>query len=384
METTRSNFYKNPSFSYNKDFSLNSVLQNLKAYNAATGNTPLVEEPQPVDQNKVHKRGLPSRRRKKAENHDKKGDEDAPLSHQSYIQKRRKEVGSARVYKELSPDVLGKGSSNTTLQSLVQYESDESASPGVHEEKGIALPLTSDDLCATNRVKERAEQRFAVPGEPACVLCGRYGEYICDETGDDICSIDCKIELLKSRTGDLPEKTSSQSSLISVSVTKSMLHLPESEENTWDFSRHRWTKERTSLCAYECWKCQKPGHLAEDCLVLVGDQRSCSIPRDLSAIYKRCHQIGKGASNAKCNTCRCSSSLAMCLHCSTILCDSAGHLNEHIVTYPSHRQLYSYKLQRLVKCCKSTCNVTDINGLLACPYCLDKAFDKFYDMYTAT
>lgn len=31
------------------------------------------------------------------------------------------------------------------------------------------------------RVKERGEQRFPVPGEPVCVVCGRYGEYICNE-----------------------------------------------------------------------------------------------------------------------------------------------------------------------------------------------------------
>lgn len=37
-----------------------------------------------------------------------------------------------------------------------------------------------------------------------------------------------------------------------------------------------------------------------------------------------------------------------------------------------------------VKCCKSTCEVTNIRDLLACHYCFDKAFDKFYDMHTAT
>ncbi|XP_054569103.1 probable ATP-dependent RNA helicase DDX59 isoform X2 [Eptesicus fuscus] len=35
-------------------------------------------------------------------------------------------------------------------------------------------------------------QRPAEPGEPACVVCGRYGEYICDETDEDVCSLECK------------------------------------------------------------------------------------------------------------------------------------------------------------------------------------------------
>ncbi|KAJ6847830.1 DEAD-box ATP-dependent RNA helicase 41 [Iris pallida] len=46
-------------------------------------------------------------------------------------------------------------------------------------------------------VKEKCQdQREALPGEPCCVICGRYGEYICDETDDDICSIECKKALL--------------------------------------------------------------------------------------------------------------------------------------------------------------------------------------------
>lgn len=30
-------------------------------------------------------------------------------------------------------------------------------------------------------VKGRNEQRFPVSGEPVCLMCGRYGEYICNE-----------------------------------------------------------------------------------------------------------------------------------------------------------------------------------------------------------
>ncbi|KAJ0960332.1 hypothetical protein J5N97_001850 [Dioscorea zingiberensis] len=46
-------------------------------------------------------------------------------------------------------------------------------------------------------VKERCwDQREALPGEPRCVICGRFGEYICDETDDDICSKECKHTLI--------------------------------------------------------------------------------------------------------------------------------------------------------------------------------------------
>ncbi|PKI75539.1 hypothetical protein CRG98_004075, partial [Punica granatum] len=42
--------------------------------------------------------------------------------------------------------------------------------------------------------------RPALPGDPKCVICGRYGEYICDETDSDICSLECKQVLLRKVT----------------------------------------------------------------------------------------------------------------------------------------------------------------------------------------
>ena len=40
------------------------------------------------------------------------------------------------------------------------------------------------------------DQRGAEPGEPTCVMCGRYGAYICDATDKDVCSVQCKREHL--------------------------------------------------------------------------------------------------------------------------------------------------------------------------------------------
>lgn len=52
-------------------------------------------------------------------------------------------------------------------------------------------------LDAGNDVKlSSKDQREALPGEPKCIVCGRYGEYICDETDDDVCSLECKQSVL--------------------------------------------------------------------------------------------------------------------------------------------------------------------------------------------
>ncbi|KAI8981764.1 P-loop containing nucleoside triphosphate hydrolase protein [Mycotypha africana] len=37
-----------------------------------------------------------------------------------------------------------------------------------------------------------SDQRIATPDEPTCVVCGKYGEYINDDTDQDICSLECK------------------------------------------------------------------------------------------------------------------------------------------------------------------------------------------------
>ncbi|KAL8055398.1 hypothetical protein ABFS82_04G052700 [Erythranthe guttata] len=56
---------------------------------------------------------------------------------------------------------------------------------------------TDENQALESDVKEKCwDQREALPGEPVCAVCGRYGEYICDETDDDICSLECKTTLL--------------------------------------------------------------------------------------------------------------------------------------------------------------------------------------------
>ena len=36
------------------------------------------------------------------------------------------------------------------------------------------------------------QQRWPAPGEPVCVVCGKYGAYIVDQTDQDVCSMECK------------------------------------------------------------------------------------------------------------------------------------------------------------------------------------------------
>ncbi|KAE8727695.1 hypothetical protein F3Y22_tig00005406pilonHSYRG00239 [Hibiscus syriacus] len=66
------------------------------------------------------------------------------------------------------------------------------------DDKETQDPPDSGDLNEVDRIKRRSERRFPLPGGPVCVVCRRYGEYICDKTDDDICSMECKSTLLRS------------------------------------------------------------------------------------------------------------------------------------------------------------------------------------------
>lgn len=66
-----------------------------------------------------------------------------------------------------------------------------------HRPQAGPEPGTRDSLPSEEPVKSFSKtQRPAEPGEPVCVVCGRYGEYICDETDEDVCSLECKAKHL--------------------------------------------------------------------------------------------------------------------------------------------------------------------------------------------
>ncbi|XP_073700503.1 probable ATP-dependent RNA helicase DDX59 [Garra rufa] len=56
----------------------------------------------------------------------------------------------------------------------------------------------------------KKNQRWPEPGEPVCVMCGRYGEYICDKTDNDVCSLECKASHLAKTCLDFGEKVFSK------------------------------------------------------------------------------------------------------------------------------------------------------------------------------
>eukprot|EP00117_Sycon_ciliatum_P046452 scpid17171/ scgid33270/ len=177
------------------------------------------------------------------------------------------------------------------------------------------------------------------------------------------------------------------------------LTLPEDKDRQWSYSKHKWSQAGSSLSTYKCWKCNRVGHLPQDCV------STCNIPSAHPSIpgvftqekkegqqiyskllrdyYGRCRQLQRKG-NLSCAECGACSNLANCLDCGMTFCDGRGHLASHLLQYTSHRKLYSGKLKRQVKCCKPTCEVMDVSELYCCSACWAKVFDRHYSMINAT
>ncbi|XP_062419478.1 probable ATP-dependent RNA helicase DDX59 [Pungitius pungitius] len=73
--------------------------------------------------------------------------------------------------------------------------------PACLTESPLQVDEDSSDSNDTEEEEEpvksfKKSQRWPQPGEPVCVMCGRYGEYICDSTDNDVCSLECKAKHL--------------------------------------------------------------------------------------------------------------------------------------------------------------------------------------------
>ncbi|KAK8805715.1 hypothetical protein WA158_002371 [Blastocystis sp. Blastoise] len=248
----------------------------------------------------------------------------------------------------------------------------------------------------SDKVEEEKEEeiRFAGPGEPECIICGKYADYIEDKTGESICSKRCKDILLSKMsiyTDQLKEKA--QEDHLHVHVIPSLqlsdpIYVYNKEKCRY---KQVYSEYDTSKCPY----CHHTGHLAKDCIYKDIYTNSNDVYTDeevvKSSIENRkewenlqviIHAIKENISSYKCTICGCQHNLVYCVKCKNTFCDSI-HLCSHLLQYPSHNQLYSLKLKRMIKCCNKFCCETNIYKLKLCTKCLQNIWDRYYKMESA-
>lgn len=94
-------------------------------------------------------------------------------------------------------------SDKSSLRAPAQREGARCEDTKTEDETDVCLSedgstSSSEDVEEEEPVKSFKKcQRWPGPGEPVCVMCGRYGEYICDATDNDVCSLECKANHLQ-------------------------------------------------------------------------------------------------------------------------------------------------------------------------------------------
>ena len=345
---------KTPAFIYAKDFKLSNVLGNLQAYKLATGDVGHAEQEEATRNHGSDLDALygnlitaASRDRK---NNKRKQDESNQGSTKRRTRKRRKKQNRKRDDERQYPvpNVLAKD---------------------LNEPLPLPECWKKDEVCV---FKE---------------------ESVCSESSDNE-----TVDFLGLSTGQNDENSSGDSctkvddeSLTPLRTLPSIVFDKESRSN----KSHKVYEHKTThpVTTYSCSRCGRRGHLTAHCTMpetkmqndhqLGVENTSSHRSADVQDFFLQCRKL-KRSNNVSCSDCGSTSNLAFCFECRLTLCDGRGHLIDHLLSFPTHTRLFSHKLQKLLKCSNSSCNVVNIDELLVCPQCLGKIFDKQYSLINAT
>ena len=269
--------------------------------------------------------------------------------------------------------------------------SDQSMNPSPHNNQ--SMNLSSDTPSSDTPIIRFSKDAPAAPiTGPVCVICGRLGQYICDATDEDVCSIECK-QKAETRAHSTETPTSSPIS------PPNPLHV--ATDRHYIPAKRRFRDAVTPLDSHRCPLCGKTGHLPQDCHLAAGrgfvveefaadggkkqvircDAMSEEERERLRRVYRRCKQVRMNPESC-CSKCKARNNLVFCVACNCCYCDKE-HLLEHLRENPSHHQLYSFKLRKLIKCSNPRCSKTNVYELFMCHRCSSVLYDKYYNMKTA-
>ena len=107
--------------------------------------------------------------------------------------------------------------------------------PGAEDEVGSETESEEDDGPV---VSYSQQQRWPKPDEPICVICGRYGAYIVDQTDKDVCSLECKAKHLRTLASASGEYGSLSSSSHGSRSSSGERGSGECKKGPWSYVEH--------------------------------------------------------------------------------------------------------------------------------------------------
>lgn len=156
---------------------------------------------------------------------------------------------------------------------------------------------------------------------PFCVICGKYGQYICDKTDEDVCSLECKQKAEARLAASQPSNTVPSNELntslpsdklittlssneLNTSLPSNELNsqpspnerntqligVANSEQHRYIANKHRFKDAVTILDSHKCPLCGRTGHLPQDCRYACGKDIDVSqYQREQGEVQHRIH-----------------------------------------------------------------------------------------------
>lgn len=129
---------------------------------------------------------------------------------------------------------------------------------------------------------------------PFCVICGKYGQYICDKTDEDVCSLECKqkaeARLAASQPSNAVLSDELNTTLPSNERNTQLIGVANSEQHRYIANKHRFKDAVTILDSHKCPLCGRTGHLPQDCRYACGKDIDVSqYQREQGEVQRRIH-----------------------------------------------------------------------------------------------
>ena len=179
----------------------------------------------------------------------------------------------------------------------IECEKEKSINCNENTESDAATEEETSDVIALSK-----DAPMAPILGPFCVICGRYGQYICDKTDEDVCSLECKqkaeARLAASQPSNaVPDElnTSLPSNELNSQPSPNerntqLIGVANSEQHRYIANKHRFKDAVTILDSHKCPLCGRTGHLPQDCRYACGKDIDVSqYQREQGEVQHRIH-----------------------------------------------------------------------------------------------
>ena len=165
-------------------------------------------------------------------------------------------------------------------EECVKEEGEENENPPVKEEREVnENPLVNEKEEVKEEETPSEEEVIEFSRDapmapilgPFCAVCGKFGQYVCDRTDEDVCSMECKRRAeARAMAATQPNAPPSPPDAITSQNSQPLIGVSNSEQHVYLPAKHRFKSAVTILDSHKCPLCGRTGHLPQDCRYAAG------------------------------------------------------------------------------------------------------------------